>query len=382
MVIFRPESAPNALFGRMVCLFATLCCATVLAPVHAQEPSIERLLKKLPPPEKLVKPQIKRALEKPDPALKDPVGEQAVNALLREPMRALTLSRELVRKNPHSPYAHFVRGVAAMDMRQFGEAASAFRSSIAIRSDYAIVHLALGVTEMIQNHCAAALAPLEQAGKLESDAPLAWLLASACAGDLHRWQESLDLAKRATKADPAWVFTWIQLARAEKGLGHPQETLNAMIRAGEVAPDNSEIQAIVGFGYINLDRIPEAIPPLQRAARLDPKDYLIQSQLGFCLQATGQMEAGIDHLRKGAHLKSDYGPVWEHLGLAYQKQGRHDDAIKSFERATQLLPNSPLPWQHLAQEYRIVGRPADAERAAARARQFAVTTGKTSRKEK
>jgi len=65
--------------------------------------------------------------------------------------------------------------------------------------------------------------------------------------------------------------------------------------------------AAVGFSYINLDRIPQAIPPLQRAAQLLSQDYLVQSQLGFCLQATGQVDAGISYLRKGASLNPTYG---------------------------------------------------------------------------
>ena len=144
---------------RIARVFATVCFLAIPVLAGAQEPSIERLLKKLPAPEKLVKPQVKRAIEKPDTAVKDPLAKQTISALNSEPLRALTLSRELVHKNPSSPFAHFLHGVAAMDIRQFGEASGAFRSSISIRSDIPIVHLALGVTEMVQNHFALGPAP-------------------------------------------------------------------------------------------------------------------------------------------------------------------------------------------------------------------------------
>jgi predicted Zn-dependent protease len=75
--------------------------------------------------------------------------------------------------------------------------------------------------------------------------------------------------------------------------------LRAILRAADLLPDSAYMMATVGYGYINLNRIPEAIPPLQRAAHFAPNDFLVQAQLGFCLQATGQTEAGIDHLRKG-----------------------------------------------------------------------------------
>jgi tetratricopeptide (TPR) repeat protein len=338
---------------------------------HAQEPSIDRLLKKLPPPEKLVKPQVEKQLQKPDPAENDPLAKQVfVAAYNNNHGEALALSRKLANKDPSSLFANVLHGLAAWDVSQFPEAAHAFRAAIAIRTDISVLHLALGASEMAQGHFTTALPSLKRSGELDSSVAVGWLLASECEARLNQWQESVSLAKRATGAEPSWVFTWIQLARAEKGAGSPQGTLDAMVRAAEVSPDNAEIQALVGFGYINMNRLPEAIPHLDRAARFAPKDYLIQSQLGFCLQATGQVDEGIKRLRKGASLNSNYGPVWEHLGLAYQKQGHHDEAIKSFEKAAQLMPQSQLPWEHLAQEYRAVGRGADADRAAVRARQL------------
>jgi tetratricopeptide (TPR) repeat protein len=127
--------------------------------------------------------------------------------------------------------------------------------------------------------------------------------------------------------------------------------------------------ATVGFAYVNLNRIQQAIPPLQRAARLSPRDFLVQAQLGFCLQATGQLDAGIEHLRKGADLApKTYGAVWEHLGMAYQKKGMHREAVKAFERAVQIMPTYGPAWRHLADEYRAIGKVAEANQAEARAR--------------
>ncbi len=62
----------------------------------AQDASIDRLLNKLPPPEKLVKPPVKRAVEQPDPALKDPLGRRIVQAVVTDNFpQALYLNRKL-----------------------------------------------------------------------------------------------------------------------------------------------------------------------------------------------------------------------------------------------------------------------------------------------
>lgn len=343
--------------------------------IAAQDASIEQLLKKLPPPEKLVKPSVERALEQPDPALRDSmVNDIAAAPRNRNAPRALELSRRLAIRYPRSAGAQCLRGVLALDLRQYGEAALAFRQSIAIQPTLALSHFGLAVIEGEQGRFSKAMPHLLQFARLEPKSPSGWQALSDCAWRLGRKEESLGYAKRAVSVAPASIGTWLQLARAENALGHTDGVLNALTRAAEISPDSAEILSLVGFSYINLNRIPQAIRPLQRAAQLAPKDFLVQSQLGYCLQATGQLDAGITHLRLGASLApKNYGPVWEHLGLAYQKKGLHQEAVKAFERATQIMPGYRPCWQHLAEEYRALGRMPEASRATARAQSLPST---------
>src|SRR6266436_2829842 len=100
----------------------------------AQDASIDRLLNKLPPPEKLVKPSAKRAIEQPDPAFKDPIGRQLYQALVTQNFpQALNLSRELTKRYPRSATSQCLRGSLALDFRQFSEASSCFRAATNIQ---------------------------------------------------------------------------------------------------------------------------------------------------------------------------------------------------------------------------------------------------------
>jgi predicted Zn-dependent protease len=198
----------------------------------AQDPSIDKLLNKLPPPEKLVKARVDKELRKNDPALKDPATGRIFSLVEAGDFSgALNSSRQLVTRYPKSPFAHFLHGAVALDTRQYPEASGAFRNAMTLEPSAAIAHLAFGASEMMQNHYAAALPQLEQTEKLEPSWGTGWMLASVCAEHLGRREESLTLARRATAAEPSWVYTWIQLARAEKAVGHPQETLNAISHA-------------------------------------------------------------------------------------------------------------------------------------------------------
>lgn len=205
----------------------TLALLFLAATSLAQDPSIDKLLKKLPPPEQVVKA---------DPALQDPLTKQIQNAAKAQNFgQALELSRKLAQRYSKSAGAQALHGMLAFQLRRFDEAADAFRKTIAIQPSVAFPYFGLGAVEFVQGHFAAAVPHLRKSLQLEPKAALSWLFLSACAEKLGRKQESLDYAKRATATGPALPATWIQLARAESAVGHQREALAATKRAQQVA---------------------------------------------------------------------------------------------------------------------------------------------------
>jgi tetratricopeptide (TPR) repeat protein len=245
-----------------------------------QDVSVDKLLSKLPPPEKLAKPPVQRALEQPDPAVRDAIVRQIIQSLVTRRWReALNLSRKLTERYPQSAGAFCLRGAIALDMRQLSEASSAFRTATNINPRLSLAHFELAVVEGDQGHFGAAIPHLKKVAELEPKLYLPYFALSDCAWQLGRKQESLDYARKSTSLAPSLSYTWIELARAENGLGHSEATLADIAKAAEVSPDNGYMLAVVGYSYMNLNHIPQAIPPLERAAHFSPNDFLIQSQL-------------------------------------------------------------------------------------------------------
>jgi len=221
----------------------------------AQDASIDRLLNKLPPPERLVKPPVKRAVEQPDPALKDPLGRQIVQAVVTDNFpQALYLNRKLTERYPRSLGAQYLRGVLAWTMRQYGEASSSFHVATNIQPRFAPAHFGLAAVEGAQGHFAAAIPHLQRVVELEPKLYLPYFALSDCAWHLGRNEQSVQYAKKATALAPSVVDTWIELARAEKSLGHTEASLDAVVKAAEVSPDSASMLAVVGYNYIELNR--------------------------------------------------------------------------------------------------------------------------------
>ena len=214
---------------------AALSLGLVLASsALAQDASIDRLLNKLPPPEKLVKPPVKQAMEQPDPAFKDPMGRQISRAIeMYNFPQALNLSRKLTERYPHSAASQCLRGALAFDLRQLGEASSCFRAATNIQPKFALAHFCLAWLEAAQEHYAAAIPHLQRLAELEPKAYVSYYALSDCTLRLGRKQESLDYAKKAAALAPSVVYTWLQLSRAEKAIGHNEATLAAITKAAE-----------------------------------------------------------------------------------------------------------------------------------------------------
>ncbi|HEX8678815.1 MAG TPA: tetratricopeptide repeat protein, partial [Chthoniobacterales bacterium] len=326
--------------GRLPGVLAVSFVIAAISPCsHAQDPTIDRLLKKLPPPEKLVKPSVNQTLQQPNPVMNDPLLKTAVAQARGGNMAgALATVRALVAKHPRNATAHELHGVCAFFARQLPEARAAFGRALEVEPKRSSSHFNLVIVSFAQQRPALALPHARRLTELEPKWADAWVLLSGCEEVVGHKEQSAAAARRATTIAPSMLAAWVQLARAENRLRRPQEAVRALNSAAEIAPDNATVQATAGFGLINLNRNAEAVRPLSRAARLAPKDYLVQAQLGWALYAAGQTEAAIQHLRRGTALNSSYGPAWRHLGLAYQKQGREREAQEAFQRAARLMP--------------------------------------------
>src|SRR5438445_12686566 len=96
-----------------------LAAAVVCSPARAAEESIDSLLNKLPPPQKIVRPRVQQAMQ--DPAVKDPLVTRALAAAEAGNYgAALQLGRELAQKDPNSPFAHSFHAATALDAEQWG----------------------------------------------------------------------------------------------------------------------------------------------------------------------------------------------------------------------------------------------------------------------
>ncbi len=316
-------------------------------PALAQDPDIDRLLRKLPPPEKVVT-RIAPLRQNADPALQDPSAPALVKKLAAgKAGEGLSAARKLAQRYPGSPVAHFLQATSAMARNQNSEAAAAFRKVISIAPQWAQAHFGLGLAEGQQNRFAAALPHLQKAAQLDPNQAPVFFFLSACFERLGRKQESLTAARRAVQLAPKTSIAWAMLARAESALGHRAEALLAAGKAFRLGPDAPAVATAASAGSLNLNRPVEGVRILQRAVELEPKNKLLRKQLKDFQTLAAQTNQSVPRLQKNAAAQPDSGRAWLELGDCLREtrtaQGRRRRLCQS---PPSLAGRSRCPNQH------------------------------------
>jgi tetratricopeptide (TPR) repeat protein len=198
--------------------------ALLIAPAHAADEAIDRLISKLPPPQKFV-----------DPAVNDPLAKQITAASKAHNYGlALDLSRRLASRYPKSLEAQMVHGILAMSVRQFREAMDAYHRALSIRPDFPPAYFGLGITNVAQNRFGAALSNFKQITRIAPQLEVGWVGSSVCAERLGRKRDSLEFARRATAVAPSSAGAWFQLAREENLAGNNQAAKAALLRGNQL----------------------------------------------------------------------------------------------------------------------------------------------------
>jgi len=128
---------------------------------------LNRLLSKLPPPEKLIKPSGPQARQRIDPALEDPLFISAFTAAYkRDVSQARFYFRKLSEKYPQSEIALILWADFAYRLRYYDEAATAFRQALALAPNDAYAWMELVKAENSMGHIGAALNAMAKAAEI------------------------------------------------------------------------------------------------------------------------------------------------------------------------------------------------------------------------
>jgi serine/threonine-protein kinase len=255
--------------------------------------------------------------------------------------RGIAYFQEAIARDPTYAMAYVGIGLAHLELAEIG----AEKPEVAHPDARAVAERALELDPGLGDaHCLAAYlkvvadfdwadaeSEFKRALELSPSSADAWdLYGRTCAG-LRRFDEAIEMLRRAQDLDP--LAHRNDLATALLRAERYDEALQVALRNVEFDPSYDRVHATLGWAHILTGRPAEGLASLQRALAASPGHHQWLAQLGQAYALTGDATRARAILAQLEQLSTEGYVSPYHLAFVHVGLGEHDEAIDILERA-------------------------------------------------
>lgn len=142
--------------------------------------------------------------------------------------------------------------------------------------------------------------------------------------------------------------------------GRYAEAIAPLEKLAREAPDNFEVQELLGLVYAAQSQDAKSNEHLAKAVRLNPASAAARSNLAASFAKLGKLDLATEQFRKAVELDPDNFDTNHNLGEAYIRAGKVAQAIPYLEKAQRVAPESYDNGYDLTMAYFVSGRLSDA----------------------
>lgn len=274
---------------------------------------------------------------------------------------ALSLAESLDHDHPRAAVVKNRLGLARAAAGDTAGAREAFEQAVAIdpHHDAAMVNLARLARE--HGDLAEARTLLERALAVASESPEAWLAYGVVLGDMHAdtARHALVRAGELAPDDPA---PWVAQGDLDLASGNVDGAVDSFRQALARDENHASARTNLGIALARLGRRDEARRTFEEATRRAPHQGEAWNGLGAMRLQAGDADAAIGPLQQAAALLPDDPNPSLNLGRAYENLERFDEAARAFREALRRAPGNHVAMEHLmrlvpaAQRERVMRR--------------------------
>jgi protein O-mannosyl-transferase len=127
-----------------------------------------------------------------------------------------------------------------------------------------------------------------------------------------------------------------------------KDELSLFTDTARKSPDGDIPHYDLGYAYLRLGRIDEAISEYQTAIKLNPDFFGAHYDLGYAYLRLGRIDEAISEYQTAIKLNPDSADAHYHLGKAYAYQSLFDQAISEYKTALKIDPDHAPSQKSLA----------------------------------
>ncbi|HEY0971347.1 MAG TPA: tetratricopeptide repeat protein [Gemmatimonadales bacterium] len=149
-------------------------------------------------------------------------------------------------------------------------------------------------------------------------------------------------ARPAVQADHLGASTFLEKGWHQISMGDAVGAERSLERALQLAPDEPQAEALLGWARMLQQRHDEALLLFQKVLQADPSNALARVNMGYICLKKGIFGEAIEHLSRVVRLDNDRkATLYAHfyLGLVYLERDMYEDAETFFRKTLALGPN-------------------------------------------
>ena len=176
-----------------------------------------------------------------------------------------------------------------------------------------------------------------------------------------RFNDAEKLAVSITNGYPKHQFGWKVLGAVLKQTGKVIDSLTAMQKSAQIAPQDAEAHNNLGVTLQELGRLDEALASYTQAIALKPDYAEAHSNLGNTLQELGRLDEAEASFTQAIALKPDFELAHYNLGNTLKELERYNEAEASYIQAIALKPDYVEAHSNLGITLKELGKLNEAE---------------------
>ncbi|MBF0378645.1 MAG: tetratricopeptide repeat protein [Desulfamplus sp.] len=258
---------------------------------------------------------------------------------------ALKNCSQLTKRTPNNALAWMLKGQILKEMGRFAEAEEPFRSAVKLAPNESNHAVLLASTLRCLNRLDEAEAILRNLLKSHPELPDAWNNLGNILINRFHYQEAENCFKEALKhtGNPEQMALWLQnLGAVLMHQAKNEEAYKYFEQAGELNPDEVNIQSNLGALLLRLGKVDEAGSVLNNAHKRWSSNSGVQSNLANVLTRQGNREEAKAIYERLAN--SEQADIEALMGLAriYKEESKEDNRVTALlEKALEKFPNHP-----------------------------------------
>jgi tetratricopeptide (TPR) repeat protein len=260
---------------------------------------------------------------------------------------ALTLWRDTIAKRPDNARAHAAFGAALLEARQTAPARAALERALRLDPGLAEAHNNLAAALQELGRTADAIPHFTAALRLRPGRADTHYNFGNALLELGRVSEAIAQQRQALLLRPAFSEAECALAHALAAAGRPEEAIGHFRAALRRQP----ALAAAHFGLANSlarqGRPAEAVAHYEATLRATPGAVEARYNLGSILLSLGRPTEAIPHFRTAVELKPDFAEAYNNLANALALSGDLAAAMRHYETALRLQPDLAAARQNL-----------------------------------